>query len=203
MPVIDPPAQGPFELPPVPVRRFSVGEYQRMIQESLLGEGDRVELVEGWMIDRMPHGPLHETAIDLAQEALRDRLPKGWRLRVRSAITTAESEPEPDLVVVRGAARDYAGRHPGPGEIALVVEVAETSLRTDRTLKLRSYARAGLPAYWIVNLVDRCVEVHTGPSGPVGGPSYALRQVFAGETTAALSIAGQELEPIAVRGLLP
>jgi Uma2 family endonuclease len=79
-------------------------------------------------------------------------MPLGWRVRVQLAITTSDSEPEPDLAVVCGSIRDHARRHPAPHEIVLVIEVAASSLTVDRA-KARLYARAGIPAYWIVNLV--------------------------------------------------
>ena len=77
------------------------------------------------------------------------------------------NEPEPDLCVVRGESDDYTDRHPGPGDIALIVEVAESSLSRDRGEKGENYGRAGIPVYWIVNLVDRRLEVYSNPTGGV------------------------------------
>jgi Uma2 family endonuclease len=93
---------------------------------------------------------------------LRSRVAPGWTPRVQSAITTATSEPEPDVAIVRGEPRDYLRRHPGGGDIALVVEVADSSLARDRA-KVRIYAAADIRACWIVNLVDECVEVYSQP----------------------------------------
>src|SRR5436305_4096318 len=87
------------QLPPAPVRRFTVDEYHRMIQTGILEEDDSVELLEGWIVLKMPRNPPHDVAIDLAREAIETRLPAGWRVRVQSAITTSDSEPEPDLAV--------------------------------------------------------------------------------------------------------
>src|SRR5437016_4994181 len=97
-------------------------------------------------------------------------LPAGWDLRVQSAITLTESEPEPDFAIVRGDESAYLTRHPTTADIGLVVEVSDSTLPGDRDDKGRIYARAGIPCYWIVNLVDRQVEVHTLPSGPVADP---------------------------------
>ncbi|MEM1029903.1 MAG: Uma2 family endonuclease [Myxococcota bacterium] len=160
------------ERPPVAVHRFSVEAYQRLGRAGVLTEADRVELLEGWIVPKMVHNPPHALAIELVDDALRAVLPAGWRLRIQSPITTADSEPEPDVAVVRGGPRERDGRHPTPEDVALVVEVADSSLDTDRTIKARLYARARIPAYWIVNLVDRCVDVFEDPTGPDDRPHY-------------------------------
>ena len=157
------PTGNDFEPPPVPVRRFSVDEYHRLIRDGYFDDRERIELLEGWIVPKMTKNPAHDVAIDLGQEVLRGVVPGGWRVRGQSAVTTKDSEPEPDLAVVRGQVRDYRDRHPGPGDMALVVEVADSSLSRDRGLKLRIYAKAGVPVYWIVNLVDGLVEVYTEP----------------------------------------
>ncbi len=161
--------------PPFPVRRFTVDEYHRMIQSGILTEDDRVELLEGWIVPKMPHNPPHDSVLDQVQEALLKALPQGWRVRVQSAITTADSEPEPDIVVAPGPASRYRTRHPGPADIVLLVEVADSTLANDRGMKAQLYARAGIVVYWIVNLVDAQVEVYTDPTGPDPSPRYRQR----------------------------
>ena len=165
------------QLPPVPVRRFTVEEYRRLGESGILTEDDRVELLEGWIVPKMVHNPPHDNAVELVDEALRAQLPGGWTVRVQSAIHTADSEPEPDVAVVSGSARARKDRHPTPDEVALVVEVADASIERDRGSKARLYARAGVRAYWIVNLVDRQVEVHGDPTGPASEPAYRQRTV--------------------------
>ena len=123
-----PPYMSPFAVPPWPVRKFTVAEYHQMIQAGILTENDTVELIEGWIVPKMPHNPPHDATVDQARELLQTSLPPGWRVRIQSAITTAESEPEPDLVVTPGPASRYAARHPQPHEIALVAEVSDSSL---------------------------------------------------------------------------
>src|SRR5262245_37650542 len=98
--------------PPVPVRRFTVAEYRRLAETEILADDDPGELLEGWIVPKMVHNPPQDNAVELADEALRLRLPAGWHLRVQSTIHTADSEPEPDLAIVRGSARSRAGRHP-------------------------------------------------------------------------------------------
>ncbi|MBW3595989.1 MAG: Uma2 family endonuclease [Planctomycetes bacterium] len=149
--------------PPFPIRRFTVAEYHRLGETGILTEDDAVELLEGFIAPKMIRTPQHDAVVGLVEQALRKRLPPGWSPRVQSAITTATSEPEPDVAIVRGEPRDYLRRHPSGADIALIVEVADSSLDRDRT-KAAIYAAAGAPAYWIVNLVDECVEAHAQPN---------------------------------------
>lgn len=197
------PSWNPFQPPPFPVRRFTVDEYHRMIQAGLLTEDDRVELLEGWIVLKMPRNPLHDATVEIADEALRPRLPVGWSVRVQSAISTPESEPEPDLAVVRGGARDYLSRHPGPADIGLLIEVSESSLVRDRDEKGRLFARAGIPCYWIINLVDARVEAYTDPTGPAANPVFRQRQDYGPADSVPLLLGGQVIGLIAVRDLLP
>ena len=157
--------------PPCPVHRLSVEEFLRVVESGAVEDAEGLEPLEGWMTLDMPRDPRHEVGTTLAMGALFGLGPAGWHLRVQASSRTADSVPEPDLSIVRGVARDYLGRHPGPEDTALVVEVSDSSLAQDRTLKARIYARAGIPAYWIVNLVEGLVEVHGDPTGPAAEPS--------------------------------
>jgi Uma2 family endonuclease len=192
-----------FQQPPFPVRRFTVDEYHRMIQAGLLTEDDPVELLEGWLVPKMVRNPAHDTALELAVEMIRPCVPSGWRLRVQSAVTLSHSEPEPDVAVVYGPLRSHANRHPGPGDTGLLVEVADSSLDRDRNEKGRVYAAAGIPVYWIINLVDRQVEVYTAPSGPVAAPAFGQRQDFRPGDLVPLVTGGQQVGQVAVQDLLP
>lgn len=192
-----------FDPPPVPVRRFTVTEYHRLIEIGMFTEDDRVELLEGWIVPKMPHNPAHDATIQLADEQLRSRLARGWTVRIQSAITTADSEPEPDLAVVRGNARSYLRRHPGPRDIGLLIEVADSTLTQDRGDKLRIVARAGIPVYWIINLVDRRIEVYSEPTGPAAEPAYRAQQTCGIRKSVPLVIDGEENARIPVRALLP
>jgi Uma2 family endonuclease len=118
-------------------------------------------------------------------------------------VTTADSEPEPDVAVIRGLREDYVARHPGPEDVGLLVEVAEASLDRDRGWKKRIYAAAEIPVYWIVNLVDREIEVFTRPSGPSDQPDYGTRQVFLPGDQVPVVLDGNEVGWIAARDLLP
>lgn len=198
-----PPVNLPPVLPPFPVRRFTVDEYHRMIRASVLPAGDRVELLEGWIVPKMTRNPPHDVVLDLAQDSLRPRLPAGWRLRVQSAVTTADSEPEPDLAVVPGPASRYWGRHPGPRDVSLVIEVADTSLDHDRQDKGRLYGRAAIACYWVINVPDRQVEVYTDPTGPTADPGYRRRQDYDIHAAVPFILEGQERGPVPVREFFP
>jgi Uma2 family endonuclease len=191
-------------MPPLPVRRFSVKEYHRMIQSGILTDEDHVELLEGWIVPKMARNPRHDAVIALLHnEVIGPRLPKGWFCRGQSAITTRDSEPEPDLAIVRGRSLDYLKRHPGPKDMALVIEVADTSIRRDRVIKARLYARAGIPVYWIVNLAGNRVEVHTEPSGPADAPCYRQRHTYGRTRSVPLELDGTTVAEIPVRELIP
>ncbi len=190
-------------LPPMPVCRLTVHQYHRMIATGIIREDDRVELLKGWIVPKMGHNPPHSLAVNVGQAALRAALPGGWFVLVQLPITTGDSEPEPDLAVVRGGPRDYASRHPGPEDIGLLVEDADTSLDYDRHFKGPLYASASISSYWIVNLIQRRVEVYTDPSGPAENPGYRHRQDYGENESVPLVLDGVEAARIAVRDLLP
>jgi Uma2 family endonuclease len=150
-------------IPTDPIWRLSVEQYHQMIQLGILTDDDPVELLEGWLVYKMPKNPPHRIATKLTRDALDQILPSGWYVDTQEPITLIDSEPEPDIVIVRGATQDYVDRHPTAQDIALVIEVADSTLERDRTSKKRLYARAGIPIYWIINLVDRSIEVYAQP----------------------------------------
>lgn len=183
--------------------RLSVRQYHQMIRLGILTEDDPVELLDGWLVAKMSRNPAHRAATLLVRDALAKAAPAGWYVDAQEPITLESSEPEPDVVVVRGNTRDYLDRHPGAADVALVVEVADSSLERDRTLKLRLYARSGIPAYWIVNLLDRRVELFTDPTGAVPSPDFLRQESYEAGETAPLLIDGKEVARVAVADLLP
>ena len=202
-PFSPPPSQLPRLSPRQGVRKFTVEEYHKLIEDSFFAENEKFELVEGWIVNKMSRNPPHDVAIDKTHEALQACLPKEWRIRIQSGITTADSEPEPDLAVVLGPADRYLDHHPEPFEIAMVVESSYTSLDFDRADKGRVYAVAGVPVYWILNVVDAQVEVYTDPSGSDGAAGYRVQEVFTGEDLVPLMIAGKKVAEIPARQFLP
>jgi Uma2 family endonuclease len=192
-----------YALAELPVRRFTVDEYHRMIASGYFAADERFELLSGWIVAKMSRDPIHDAAIEIAEDVLRSRVLPGWRVRVQCAITTDDSEPEPDLVVVRGRPQDHLERHPGPAELALLVEVANTTLHDDRTFKGPIYASAGIREYWIINLVDSRVEVYTDPSGPDPAPAYRRRQDYSVGQSVPISIGGTAVAAVPVADLIP
>ena len=182
--------------------RFSVAQYEKMLEAGVLTSGDRVELLEGIVVQKMTQNPPHATTIDYTLDALRPLLPQDWRLREQKPIKLSDSEPEPDLVIVRGPLRLYERRHPRPADIAVAIEVADTTLEGDRRDKGRAYARARIPVYWIINLNDRQVEIYTEPKGGKS-PAYRRRTDFASNDKAPLVIEGNEVAKVPVIDLLP
>jgi len=186
----------------VRTRRWSRVEYDRLIETGFLGPGDKVELLGGQLCVSEPQKSPHARAISLGLEAIQRALAPGWHVRVQLPIALDdESEPEPDLAVVSGGPRDYADH---PSRPALVVEVADSSLALDREHKGSLYARARLPEYWIVNLVDRMLEVYRNP-GPDASASYGwayrvMMTVGSGENVTPLAAPAAS---IAVADLLP
>ncbi|HEU4371490.1 MAG TPA: Uma2 family endonuclease [Methylomirabilota bacterium] len=147
---------------PVRTRQWTRAEYDRLIEVGVFQPGDPVELLGGELVVAEPQSSPHYTAICLAAEALKAAFGDGWVVRQQGPIALDEqSEPEPDVAVVRGRLRDYRGEH--PARPVLVVEVALSRLTLDRDHKGSLYARAGLDEYWIVNLVDRVLEVYRQP----------------------------------------
>jgi hypothetical protein len=173
-----------------------------MIRTGVLGENDRVELLEGWIVDKMPQHPSHAGTCTVLERELEALIPPGWIVRGQYPVSLADSEPEPDLAVVRGPEERYFSEHPGPSDIALVVEVADSSLERDRTMKLRVYAQAKIKTYWIVNLHEFTVEVHTQPRGG-RTPAYRRREVFGIEFGAVVVVDGRTVGSVPVRRLFP
>ncbi len=161
----------------VRTRRWSRTEYDRLIALGIIQEDERLELLAGELVLRDRQSPGHAFAIETLGEALR-AIGSGSHVRILSPIALdGESEPEPDVSVVPGAIRDYRDDH--PSQPSLLVEVADSSLIFDREHKGSLYARACLPEYWIVNLVDRVLEVYRDPGLDAGAPyGWAYRVVL-------------------------
>jgi Uma2 family endonuclease len=157
---------------PLTPRRWTRAEYDRLVNLGVL-HGKSVELVGGQLVVAEPQGSYHASALGAAGDALRAVLPQGWLVRIQMPVALDdESEPEPDLTVVPGPWANYRAGHPSRPN--LVVEVAESSLVFDREDKGSLYARGGVRDYWIVNLVDRALEVYRDP-GPDPAAPYGWR----------------------------
>ncbi len=184
-------------------RRFTPDEYMSMAKAGIFDDDDRLELLEGAIIKMMVRYPEHDYSILRTEEAMRKHCPPEHYVRVQLGIAISDSRPEPDCVLVRGKMIDHAHRFPEPREIVLVVEVADSSLRRDRGIKARIYARAGVPTYWILNLKDRQLEVLSDPTGDVEKPGYRKTLVYKNSDKVVLALGGQADGEITVADLLP
>lgn len=152
----------------LPLKRWSVEDYHRMITTGILTPADQVELLEGQIIEMVPQEPPHASTTDEGSDYLRGLL--GNRAKVRSQLPitlTPDSEPEPDIAIVRIDPNRYRDRHPVPEDIFWVIEISDTTLSRDRNRKAKIYARAKIDEYWIVDLNQRRVTVYRHPEGEV------------------------------------
>lgn len=178
--------------------RLSVAQYHRMIAAGILTSDDPIELLNGWLIQKMTKNPPHRIATRLVREALEAVIPKDWYVETQEPITLTDSEPEPDVAIIRGNTRDYQDCHPGPENVGLIVEVADSTLDRDRTIKQIVYANAGIDTYWIVNLVDCQLEVYTKPT-PKG---FQAKTVFS-QGSIDIELEGQKIGTLMVDTLFP
>jgi Uma2 family endonuclease len=188
-----------------PIWKLTVEQHHGMIERRELTEDDAVELLEGVLVWGLPKNELHSVARGLVADALRPFLPPEYHDRTQEPVRLRDGEPEPDWAAVRGKHRDYSAPngHPTADRIAWVVEIADTSLERDRAIKLRSYARAGIAVYWIVNLIDRCVEVYTDPAPELSTPSFRRRETHLTGQSIPVMIDGTSVGEVRVSDFLP
>jgi Uma2 family endonuclease len=182
----------------VRTKRWSRAEYDQLVDRGTFPPGARVQLLDGEILEMTPQSPDHALAVRAVEEALRRVFTHGYDIRVRMPLAIGdESEPEPDVAVARGHFRDY---HTHPLIAALVVEVADTSLEFDRSRKAAQYASGEITEYWIVNLMDRQVEVFRDPAvSPTGGAAYQTQfSAAVGDTVAPLPHPERRIEVISL-----
>jgi len=188
---------------PFRARRWTRKEYRKLDELGVLPEDEPIELIDGHLIVAEPKGAPHATFVRLTAGVLGRAFGDGWLVIQQDPIALDDvSEPEPDVAVVPGGVFDYADDH--PARPVLVVEVAESSLLFDRRHKGSAYARAGLPDYWIVNLIDRRLEVYrrpgTDPAAEFGWRYLGVELVAPGGAIAPVALRDTL---IAVADLLP
>ena len=188
---------------PWPPYRLSVDQYEAMVESGIFNEHDRLHLINGVLVAKVTQGDDHFVADELCRTELSAVLPPGWSIRTKKPVRLrpTDSEPEPDEAVVRGSIRDYTrGKRgkPAPQDVGLIVEVSGSSLADDRAM-VRIYGPAGILSYWIVNLVERQVEVYTVP-GPNG---YAASDVYRPGQRVPVVLDGAIVGQIAVDDILP
>ena len=183
--------------------RWTRRAYGRLIDQGLLDEDEPIELLDGRLVVKEPQNTPHATAIDLVARALQAAFGPGWLVRIQAPIAAGHwSEPEPDVYVVPGEPRDYLREH--PSRPALVVEIAHSRLRLDRTRKAAIYARAGVEDYWIVNLVDRVLEIRRDPARlDIPGRRWGYRSIATADPREGVTPLAAPGARIAVADLLP
>lgn len=186
---------------PLTLHRWKRVEYERLVELGAFA-GQPIELIGGYLIVAEPQGSYHATTVDSVYDVLRAVVPDGWIVRNEKPVALDDdSEPEPDLAVVRGVRADYREGH--PTRVALVVEVADSSLAFDRRDKGSLYARGGVEDYWIVNLVDRVIEIYRDPApDPVAVYGWGYRSVETFASPAIVTPLSLPTTQIAVAALL-
>lgn len=179
-----------------PLRRFRVDEYHRLIEAGVLGEDEHVELIDGVIVAMAPQGIPHAYAIQELTRLLAPQLPDEYRLRPQLPATLDDwNEPEPDFAIVRTEATRGKKNH--PDHALVMIEVADSSLRYDRTRKAALYARRRIPEYWIVNVTERAIEVHRDPDA--AGKRYRVTEILrAGQTLESAAVPGVRVEVAAI-----
>ena len=190
-------------LPGTAMRRWTRAEYDRLIELAVFQPGERLELLDGWLVVREPQGSRHSAGIRRVLYVLRRTLGEAWQIDSQLPVALDEcSEPEPDVFVVARDPTNYVDDH--PSRPLLIIEVAETSYRIDREYKASLYARAGVPEYWILDLVHEAVEIHRRPAATADaryGWRYGDVVVLRPPATVATLLAPER--SIAVADLLP
>ena len=189
----------------LPLRRFSLEEYHQLINIGFFDEDERVELLEGVLVSMSPNNPPHiRTVLRLFRFLISQITHEDIEVRAQGPISIPElmTEPEPDLVISKESGGTLDERHPYPADILLLMEVSDSSLAYDRTRKAEIYAQAGIPDYWIWNLVDDLLEVYRDPHTPASGDAvYLTKSTYRrGESVAPLAFPDCE---VAVGDVLP
>lgn len=188
----------------VPTHRLTVDRYLQMVAAGIFKENEPIFLWNGRLAQKMTIGPDHSNTLILLDAMLSALVPTGWHVRQEQPIRFGEAGlPEPDLSVVRGKVRDYGGRMPTAQDVALVIEVADSSLAYDSGEVLETFAREAIPIYWIVNLPHRRVEVYREPTGPSDWPSYRERRFYGPNERVPVVLDGREVGLIEVSEILP
>lgn len=182
--------------------RVSVERYHRMITAGIFTEDDAVELLDGWIVNKMARNRRHIIVTTLVSHAFAELIDDQHHIETESVLTLATSEPEPDVMIVRGSLLDY-DEHPTGHDVPLLVEVADSSLQRDQTHKKQIYAAAEIPVYWVVNLPERQIEVYSQPSGVTANPNYYQLQSYRSDDEIPVLVDGREIGRIPVKSLLP
>ncbi|WP_435011246.1 Uma2 family endonuclease [Tundrisphaera lichenicola] len=187
-----------------PPHLMTIDRYRRLVDSDVFGPKDPVFLWRGRLVEKMTKGDLHVFSASSLNLLMARLVPEGWSVRTEQPIALADnSMPEPDLTVIRGSLRDYLNRPPRGLDVALVVEVSNSSLQIDSGEVLRAYASERIPVYWIVNIPKGRIEVYGRPTGPDEKPSYLEHRDYGPDDEVPVVLDGREVGRIAARDVLP
>lgn len=176
---------------PLTRRRFTVREYHQMAKAGILTEDDRVELIDGEIIDMAPIGSRHAGCVKRLNDLFSQRFSAVALISVQDPIHLNDrNEPQPDVALLRRRADYYTSGHPGPEDIFLIVEVADASIEVDRQVKVPLYARSGIPEVWLVDLNEETLTVYRDPTADGYRTSWAAQQ---GDRLAPLAFPDRDL----------
>jgi Uma2 family endonuclease len=202
MSTILPPQIPSVGMPLEPVQPLSVAQYLELVNAGQISDENRCELIEGWMVPKMTKGPGHEEVHETLRDLLQTVLPKQWVCRSQGPVILLDSVPEPDLSIVPGPRSRFREQHPLAADVEVVIEVADSSLERDRGWKLQAYARSKIREYWIVNLIDRQIEVYTSPLPKAVPPKFAAPAIYASGDQVPVRVGGSEVAQLAVDEVL-
>lgn len=211
---MSPTATAPIPAPPRPagntfptylarLRRFTRAEYHKLGEVGIVGPDERVELLDGYVVEKPVKNPPHVAVSRRLTARLPRVLPAGWFVQIGDVIGLAASEPEPDAAVRRGDETSYDTGHPGPADTGIVIEVADSTLRTDRREKGRLYAEAEIPVCWIINVADGQVEVYSDPDPAASPPAYRTQTNYRPGEDVPITLDGNIVGTIPAADLLP
>jgi Uma2 family endonuclease len=185
------------------LRQWSSAQYHRMIDLGIIAPEEKLELLDGYLVLKMPQNPPHRSAVTRLTSRFASALPAGWLVMTHCPISVGGMDPEPDGVVVRGADTNYNSRDPVADDFGIVIEVSDATLALDRSGKGRLYARAGIPVYWIVNLIDRRVEVYADAVPSADPPAYKSRTDYLPSDAVPVVLDGATVAVVPVADLIP
>lgn len=189
------------ELPPYPVRLLTVQEYLEMHRLGIFDDDDNLELLEGWVVKKLGKNPPHIRCSTRLNRLFLTHIPTEWTVHSEASITLSQSAPEPDFSILRGDMDEYANRLANASDIAVVVEISDTTLAKDRSYKTQLYARAAIPVYWLISLNERQIEVYSDPDPATA--SYLTTVIFGEKDDITLVLDGDEVALIPVVDILP
>jgi Uma2 family endonuclease len=182
---------------------MTVEVYDRLVESGVFGDKSPIYLWKGRLVEPMTKGESHEFALSELTRVLVQLAGVGWHVRPGSPVRVRDdSKPEPDFVVLRGQNRDFRKRKPTLRDVAMLVEISDSSLAHDSGEKRDVYASASIPVYWVVNIPNQRIDVYTRPTGPIEQPRFESCQSFGPDDEVPVVLDGREVGRVAVKDVL-